>query len=274
MLREGARERSVTGVDVGWTYQNWLLTVWNNALISVFVTGSSATFSSLCSMPWHRAQLWHAVHTGRVNIHNSGLQGLKCGTAERMRHGPSKMTLPHFMHGPYYGAQPFSFHEVCMEVKEAQTTWCMLFLHAFLVCFSLFFTFCSRSCAFLNLTWLLLQQRTLAIDQFTDWQALKWPLCLDSLPWVVVIFVSCGATVSMTFCSENMPIMFPFDFYRSISVPPLIHLSPIFSTYVKLKSLFSHFCCDFFIFLSSPSLLPSKHPCPASIIILTLLLDV
>ena len=98
MLREGARERSVTGVDVGWTYQNWLLTVlvWINALISVFVTGSSATFSSLCSMPWHRAQLWHAVHTGRVNIQNSGLQGLKCGTAERMHHGPSKMTLPHF----------------------------------------------------------------------------------------------------------------------------------------------------------------------------------
>ena len=69
----------------------------------------------------------------------------------------------------------------------------MLFLHAFLLRFSLFFTFCSRSCAFSNqlATWLLLQQRTLAIDQFTDWQAPKWPnfLCLDSLPLEIVIHV-------------------------------------------------------------------------------------
>ena len=53
-------------------------------------------------------------------------------------------------------------------------------------------------------------------------------LCLDSLPLEIVIhvFMLCGASVSMTFCSENMPIMVSFDFYRSISVPPLSSIDP------------------------------------------------
>ena len=149
--------------------------------------------------------------------------------------------LPHFMHGPPWCSTIFFPRDVrWSNFKETQTTWCMLFcmLFCFASLFSLLFvlvhvrfrtqpgSFCSRG------LWLL---TNLLTDKLPNDLIFVFSLPLEI---VIHVFMSCGATVSMTFCFENMPIMFPFDFYRSISVPPLssidpsIYLSPIFSTSV------------------------------------------
>ena len=219
------------------TVQPWLLTVWSKALISYCFC--CRLFFNVFVFASHTLTFCPAVtccaHTGRVvNVRNSGLQGFRCGTAERERererHEPSVMTRScRILCMDHRGARPSSFHEVCVDSKKPQTTWCMLFCMFFLLA-SLFSFFCFHSCAFSNPTWLLLHHAEDSSRWPISWLThrhwltrTKFVLCLDSLP-----FGDRYISALWCYCFENIPIMFSFHFSLSLSLSlSLSYLSPI-----------------------------------------------